>query len=171
MMSVSVANYDARVAELDASEIRAPEAGSDAELASVERFKAFFARLSPNGLADSIDRTYAPDVYFNDTLKTKRNLAELKHYLLDAAKAVDQCTVEVLDVVRYGEDFYFRWRMAIKFKKFKRDVLTQSVGISHIRFNQDGLIVLHQDFWDSTSGLFEHVPLIGWLIGKIKERL
>lgn len=170
-MSVSVPNYDARIAELDASDIRAPAAGSDDELAAVERFKAFFARLSPQGLSAAIDQTYAEDVYFNDTLKTQRSRTALKPYLHEAAEAVDQCTVEVLDVVRYGEDFYFRWRMAIKFKKFRRGVLTQSVGISHIRFNQEGLIVLHQDFWDSTSGLFEHVPLIGWLIGKIKARL
>jgi len=171
MMSVSVPNYDARLAELDASATRAPEPGSDAELAAVERFKAFFARLNADGLAEAIDRTYAEDVYFNDTLKTQRSREALKPYLAESAHAVDQCTVEVLDVVRYGEDFYFRWRMAIKFKKFKRGMLTQSVGISHIRFNQDGLIVLHQDFWDSTSGLFEHVPIVGWLISKIKARL
>jgi hypothetical protein len=170
-MSVSVPQYEAALADLNARGVQAPAAGSADELAAVERFKAFFARLGGADLKAAVERTYAPALYFNDTLKSHVSRDTLAPYLHEAAEAVDECTVEVLDVVRYGEDFYVRWRMAIRFKKFKRGVLTQSVGISHIRFNPEGLIVLHQDFWDSTSGMFDHVPVIGWLIGKIKARL
>jgi hypothetical protein len=47
----------------------------------------------------------------------------------------------------------------------------QSIGMSHIRFNSAGQVVLHQDYWDSGSNLFEHIPVVGWLIRRIKARL
>ena len=43
--------------------------------------------------------------------------------------------------------------------------------MSHIRFGADGKVVLHQDFWDSSGGLFEHVPGLGWMLRKAKARL
>jgi hypothetical protein len=32
-------------------------------------------------------------------------------------------------------------------------------------------VVLHQDYWDSAAGLFEHVPVVGRLIRTVKSRL
>lgn len=52
------------------------------------------------------------------------------------------------------------------YRPFKR-----SVGMSHIRFDADGKVILHQDFWDSTGGLFEHVPGLGWMLRSVKSRL
>ena len=47
----------------------------------------------------------------------------------------------------------------------------RSIGMSHIRFNSAGLVILHQDYWDSGGNLFEHIPVVGWLIRRIKARL
>lgn len=51
----------------------------------------------------------------------------------------------------------------------KQDIIT--IGMSHLRFDGAGKVVLHQDFWDSTRGIFEHVPLIGNGIRAVKKRL
>jgi hypothetical protein len=32
-------------------------------------------------------------------------------------------------------------------------------------------VLLHQDYWDSTAGLFQHVPALGTGIRAIKARL
>jgi len=42
---------------------------------------------------------------------------------------------------------------------------------SHIRFNAAGQVVFHQDYCDSGGNLFEHIPVVGWLIRRIKARL
>jgi O-antigen ligase len=33
------------------------------------------------------------------------------------------------------------------------------------------LVALHQDFWDAAGALFEHVPILGFGIRKLKQRL
>jgi hypothetical protein len=40
--------------------------------------------------------------------------------------------------------------------------------MTHLKFNREGRIVLHQDYWDSTAGFFEYVPILGPVIRWIK---
>lgn len=148
------------------------KAGSPEEAAAIARFQRFFADFSPNKIASLLEQTYSADVWFNDTLKTIRGTAQLREYLRHSAEAVESCTVEVHETLNNNlGDYYVRWTMSIRFKKFKRGQTTQTIGISHLRFNEQGLVCLHQDYWDSTAGIFEHIPVLGWLIGKIKARL
>ena len=44
-------------------------------------------------------------------------------------------------------------------------------GAWRIRFDAEGKVKLHQDFWDSAGGLFEHTPVLGWMLQRAKKRL
>ena len=59
----------------------------------------------------------------------------------------------------------------IRFKRLAGGEDTRSVGMTHVRFDSAGKVVLHQDFWDSTGGFFEHVPVLGWMLRRVKNRL
>lgn len=61
--------------------------------------------------------------------------------------------------------------MMIRFKRFGRGQETWTVGMSHLRYDADGLVVYHQDYWSAADGLFEHIPVLGWAIAAIKRRL
>ena len=146
--------------------------GSTEETAAIARFKLFFADFSPQKIDILLDQTYATDAWFNDTLKTIRGRDQMRSYLRHSAEAVESCVVEVKEILSNETgDYYIRWLMTIRFKRFKKGQDTQTIGISHLRFNSDGLVCFHQDYWDSTAGIFEHIPVLGWMIGKIKARL
>ena len=136
-----------------------------------ERFLHFFSELSEERVRSRIRDTYAGDVHFNDTLKDVHGIERLEEYLVDSASAVESCTVELKDLAVSDDDYYFRWTMDIRFKRFKKGTTTRSIGMSHLRFDENGKIAFHQDYWDSSSGLFEHLPLIGTLIRAVKARL
>ncbi len=162
--------YREKLAELQAAgPALAP--GSAGEREAVERFQALLSDFKAPGFAEGIREVYAEDAWFNDTLKTVRGVDALVEYLTESAAAVESCTVEFLDLAAQNGDYYFRWAMDIRFKKIARGKTTRSIGMSHIRFDADGKVVLHQDFWDSAGGLFEHVPAVGWMIRRIKKRL
>jgi len=147
------------------------ERGSEEERLAIKRFKGLLGDFKASDFVPRIRQVYAEDVYFNDTLKTIRSVDQLEEYLADSADAVEVGTVEFLDLAVANGNYYFRWEMSLRFKKLRRGVLTRSLGMSHIRFNAEGRVALHQDFWDSASGLFEHVPVVGGLIRTIKRRL
>jgi len=160
---------------LDAIRIKHPDtpaAGSADEMLAIENFKSFFSSFATDRIDRLLDKTYAGDIYFNDTLKTIRGIGDLSHYLKDSAAAVDDCRVEVLEVTRSeNSEHYFRWKMKIRFKRFKKGQDTWTVGMSHLRFNTDGLVVYHQDYWNATDGLFRHIPVLGSLINAVIKRL
>lgn len=145
--------------------------GSPEEKAAIGRFTKFFGDLSTENIRENLRKTYADRLYFNDTLKEISDIDTLEHYLLDTAANVDSCTVTIHDVISKNGDYYFRWEMFIKFKKFRKGEVQPSIGMTHIRFDKDGRIVFHQDYWDAAANLFEKVPVVGWMIRKIKKRL
>lgn len=147
------------------------EPGSEEELLAVERFQDLLADFKAPGFAQRIPAVYASDVFFNDTLKTVLGAEALQHYLAGSAAALESGKVEFLDwVVREG-NYYFRWKMSLRFKRVARGRTHVSFGMSHVRFDREGKVALHQDFWDSAGGLFEHLPGVGWMIRRVKDRL
>jgi hypothetical protein len=161
--------------ELDALRLRhptPPAAGSAGETAALAAFAAFFSSFAPGRVDAMLAQTYASDVYFNDTLKAVRGLVALRHYLGESAEAVEDCRVVIHETTRTARDEHLvRWTMMIRFKRFKRGVDTYSVGISHLRFNADGHVVYHQDYWNAAEGLYQHVPVLGAAIRAIQNRL
>ena len=147
------------------------EPGSAEEQLAVERFQSLLSDFKAPDFKERVGEVYADDVFFNDTLKTVRGAETVEEYLGASADAVEVGTVEFLDLVVSEGNYYFRWQMNIEFKRFAKGQLTTSVGMTHVRFDADGKVALHQDFWDSTGGLFEHVPVVGWMLGRAKSRL
>lgn len=163
------------LAELDLARGRHPtvfEADSDREREALSNFAAFFSSFVPDRVDRMLDATYAPDVYFNDTLKSIRGNVALKHYLSESAAAIEDCRVTIEESTRTASgEYLIRWRMMIRFKRFRRGVDTWSVGVSHLRFAADGRVAYHQDYWNAADGLYEHIPLLGGMIRWIKRRL
>ena len=144
--------------------------GAD-EKAAIQRFQNFLSRFTEEKLLTDTRQVYAPQAFFNDTLKTVRGSAAIEKYFLETLKNTDEITVDFADVARSGNDYYFRWVMDVRFKKFHRGKIARTIGVTHVRFNRAGQVILHQDYWDSTQGLFEYVPVIGDAIRFIKARL
>lgn len=141
-----------------------------ARVRGLEAFKAYYRNVTAESVREKTRLVYAENLYFNDTVKTLRSREALEHYFLETTKNVSEFTVEVLNVAVSGKDSYVRWKMVTVLKKFGNKRVT-TVGMTHLRFNPDGKIALHQDYWDSTSGIWEHVPVLGGMIRWIKSRL
>lgn len=141
------------------------------EKAALSRLKHYLANLEEESIRKNTASVYADDAYLNDTLKTEIGAAEIEKYFLGTAQNTDSIRVEFQDVARSGNDYYLRWVMDVQFKKFHRGRTFRSIGMTHARFGPDGKVIMHQDYWDSTAGFFEHVPVLGWGIRGIKGML
>ncbi|TDR27840.1 nuclear transport factor 2 family protein [Hydromonas duriensis] len=51
-----------------------------------------------------------------------------------------------------------------------RGRLYQIVGGSHFVFNDDGLVVLHRDYWDAAEELLQKLPVVGAPIRWLRKR-
>ncbi|MDZ7668338.1 MAG: nuclear transport factor 2 family protein [Gammaproteobacteria bacterium] len=134
--------------------------------AMTERFVAFF---SHEGSADPGD-IYGEPLYFSDTLVTTDERTVALRHLRRMRDAAGSLQVHVLDELVRGADVYLIWQMQASFKALGREADSNTVGVTHLRFDEDGRIILHQDFWDSAEGFYGHVPVLGGLINTVKGR-
>lgn len=148
-----------------------PSAGGPARREGLERFASFWSDLREERVRELVRAVYAPDVRFNDTVKAIRGVDALERYLVETARNVESCRVEIDEAVPSPEGLYIRWRMYFVFKSLRRGETQASVGMSHLRFDREGRVAYHQDYWDSGSNLYEKLPLLGAGIRAVKRRL
>lgn len=130
----------------------------------VATFRQTFADLTRDDLARRIGELYAEEFYFNDTVHIARERSELVEYMARTGQGLEQNRVEVHKVIRDGADVYVRWEMTFRTRALGKRIESHSIGMTHLRFDEHGKIVLHQDFWDSGSALYAHLPVVGFFV-------
>ncbi|MBM3901325.1 MAG: nuclear transport factor 2 family protein [Verrucomicrobia bacterium] len=146
--------------------------GSPEEAQAIERVKVFLGRMTLDAVNTEVPRLYAANAYLNDTLKTLHGPQQIQEYFRQTLDAAESFTADFQDVTRSQDGYYyFRWIMKVRMKKVAKGETITTPGITLVRFDKTGRILIHQDYWDSTSGLFEHVPGLGYGIRAIKARL
>lgn len=145
--------------------------GADADQA-VKQISDFLSNIgSEEYIEREISKVYAEDAYLNDTLKSLTNRDQIKDHFVKTSRTMTDYSLEIDDVMSTDKGHYIRWTMKFSAPKLAKGEEIVSIGMSHIIFDKDGKVLLHQDFWDSSTGLFEHVPFVGGGIRLVKKRL
>ncbi len=159
-------------AELAKQGQQGPPPGSPGEKAAITRFTDLLTKISdPAYIRAHTRETYAEDAFLNDTLVTRRGAAQIEAYFLKTSEAMKEYHVTIDDVSRSGPDHYVRWTMVVSAPALDKGRPVHSIGISQVRFNAEGKVVLHQDFWDSGEAFFGRLPVAGGIISVIRKRL
>ncbi len=146
--------------------------GSDAERTGIAGVKGLLGKIDVENVRANTTKVYAPDCYLDDTLKTLHGATNVQAYFLATAAVAESVTATFDDVTRSGDGlYYFRWVMDTRLKKVAQGETIRTIGISVVRFDAEGRVLVHQDYWDSAAGLFDHVPVVGWGTRAIKARL
>ena len=151
--------------------IESPVRGSCTEQAGIRRFEDFLAHLDEKTAREQTEQVYAPGAYLNDTLKTIHGAPTIRDYFISTAKGLDSMTVTFDDLAVSGRNYYFRWTMETRMKNLARGKTVRTIGVTLVRFDREGRVILHQDFWDSAQGVWDHVPGVGFAIRKIRSNL
>jgi hypothetical protein len=144
---------------------------AEAVKAGLERFRGVFAEFTPEAIRARAAAVYAADAYFNDQVKELHGAAEIAPYLARSAELLASWSIRFDDLVEGDRDFYLRWEMTFTLRSSDGKPPVVAPGISHLRFDADGMVIMHQDFWDSTAGIFERVPVLGAAIRAVKRRI
>lgn len=135
------------------------------------RFQSFFADFGEAVRSGRVTEVYAEDAYFNDTLKEIRGAGDIEDYFLKTLEMATRVDVRFEDLAVSEGNYYFRWEMDVEAPKLNGGEVIRSQGMSHIVFDANGKVAMHRDYWDASSGLFEHVPVLGGMIRWVKGRL
>lgn len=141
-------------------------ASSDSQ-ALIERFKAFYKDVKHPKL-DMINDVYSSDIKFRDPIHQIEGIAELHAYLSDMSENVENGRFEFLDQLIGSDTAYIKWNMYFRHPKLGQE--THMVrGMTQIQFNER--IYYHEDVYDMGQMIYEHVPVVGWAVSKLRKRL
>jgi hypothetical protein len=141
------------------------------EAAALEALGAYFADMSAASIRARTREVYAPEAYLNDNLAAVEGAAAIEDYFSIAASRADRIAVEFADVSRSDRDYYVRWRMTIVSSRLNDGEPMVSLGVTHFRLDADGRILVHKDFWDAGTGLYEYLPVVGALVRFTRSRV
>ena len=137
----------------------------------LERFATAFGDLTHRDLDQRMASLYAERIFFNDTIHTFANRQDLVDYMTRTGAGLSESTVDIQQVLQDGPDVFVRWTMEFHTQAMGRSVHSRSIGMTHLRFDESGQIVVHQDFWDSGHGLYAHLPFVGFAIRQAHRRM
>jgi len=146
-------------------------AGSVREREMLDRLASYFASMTPDSIASDTSLIYADNAYLNDNITFVEGAEAITEYFGVAAAQVESLKVEFEDVARADGDYYIRWRMTIETERLNDGDPMESFGVTHFRFDPDGRVLIHKDFWDAGTGIYEYLPGIGGLVNALRGRL
>ncbi len=154
-----------------ASSARAQHADPETAARGIEAVKALFENYSTNSILEYADKVYAESLYFRDGFREMTNRTDLIKYLVHGAEPLRTCTFQFDQVMNDDYDYYLRWVMRVSLPSDPEGYFDEAVGMSHMRFNTDGQVIFHQDYWDPTDVLYRRIPMASGLIRIVKDRL
>lgn len=127
-----------------------------------------FEQLAPVDL-DRLDRFYAPDACFKDPFNDVRGVAAISAVFRHMFESLQQPRFFVHDVIVQHDQCFISWQFEFRLRRLT--AVPQTIrGASHLRFDADGRVASHRDYWDAAEELYEKLPLIGALMRWLKRR-
>ncbi len=129
----------------------------------------FFEHLTPASL-DQLEALYTPQAYFKDPFNEVNDLADIRQIFVHMFDALAQPHFVVTGCIVDGAQCFLTWEFKFRFKSYDK-VTGQTVrGGSHLKFNAQGLVEFHRDYWDAAEELYEKLPVVGSLMRWLKKR-
>ena len=137
----------------------------------LQRVEALFTNYNQDYLTANVTQVYADKLYFRDAFKRFDRADAIRDYFLHGLSALTAAEFEFRRVIRSGYEFYIDWMMRLDFKKTPDGSWEESIGMTHMRFNADGQVIFHQDYWDPTDIVYQRIPLARQLINYVKQKM
>ena len=137
--------------------------------AAVARLATFYAQLGPQDL-DRLGDFYAPGARFKDPFNEVQGLPAIRQIFAHMFTALHGPHFVVTQQLVDGSQAFLVWEFRFRFRRF--DTSTEQVvrGGSHLRFDAQGRVVLHRDYWDAAEELYEKLPVVGGLMRWLKRQ-
>ena len=134
----------------------------------LQRVIDFFETLTLASAQGELPTIYAHDAYFKDPFSEVSGLDKITPIFTHMFKQVENPRFAVTSTVLQGNSAFMTWDFLFHMKRFSRD--EQCIrGATHFRFDVEGLVNYHRDYWDAAEELYEKLPILGSMMRGLKQ--
>ena len=125
---------------------------------------------------DDLESVYGKDIVFIDPIATHQGIGEVKSYFSNLLTQAQSCKFDIADVFVCSKEKDSRskvthvvnWTMRLTLKNNSKHITLD--GTTQLGVVND-TIIYHKDYYDLGEMVYEHVPILGFVIKKIKGKL
>jgi ketosteroid isomerase-like protein len=134
----------------------------------IEQFSSFYTDLASMKI-EALKDIYSDDVTFIDPIASHQGLPAVEGYFSKLLKNAKFCEFDIHETLAAGDRAYVvNWTMRFTSRRINKGRPVSVDGISKLTL-ENNKIVFHRDYYDLGQMVYEHVPLLGRIIKKIKR--
>ncbi len=135
----------------------------------MQQIKSFYLSFDHASI-DALGEIYHADVQFVDPIHQVSGLAALQDYFRTILHGVDYCHFEFSHSSTSQEQLFLTWQMRFRHPNLAKGQEIVVPGVSHCQI-ADERVIYQRDFYDAGAMVYEHVPVLRYVISKVKQRL
>lgn len=136
----------------------------------IGRVVRVFETLTPASVSE-LRTIYASDARFADPFHSVQGIAAIERVFADMFTTLQSPRFVVTGSVLQDTQCVLLWDFHFRFRGFRTQQDQTVPGSSHLRFDAQGRITHHQDYWDAAHGLYQRMPVIGALMRWLRRRV
>jgi steroid delta-isomerase len=135
--------------------------------AALRRLVAFYETLTPDSV-ERLTEVYAAGARFKDPFNDVRGHAPIVRIFEHMFVQLLEPRFVVVERMAQGDQAFLTWEMRFSFKRWpqRHQVIR---GATHVRFDADGKVAQHRDYWDAAEELYEKLPVLGGMMRMLKR--
>jgi len=138
-------------------------------MAVLDDLVAFYENLS---LADveCLGNFYASDAYFKDPFNEVYGVEAIQLIFRHMFKQLEAPRFRICErIVDADGRAVLIWEFWFRSSLLGGEQVLR--GASHLRFNGEGKVCLHRDYWDASEELYAKIPVLGGLVRLLRRHL
>ncbi|PKO54270.1 MAG: isomerase [Betaproteobacteria bacterium HGW-Betaproteobacteria-21] len=134
--------------------------------AAAENLARFYQTLTPLSLT-RIDAFYAEQAQFKDPFNDVSGLPAIARIFEHMFATVETPRFVVTTRIVEGRQAMLGWDFHLQLRG--RALVIR--GVSHVRFDDEGKVLVHRDYWDAAEELYAKLPILGALMRALRRKL
>ncbi len=130
----------------------------------------FYNEFSPDSVQRFAD-FYSPDAYFKDPFNEVRGLPAIQRIFSHMFTQVAEPRFAVIETIADEHGAMLIWEFYYRVKLWGKGQAQVMRGASHLRFDADGKVNYHRDYWDTGEELYMKLPVMGSLMRGLRRVL
>ncbi|MEW9798796.1 nuclear transport factor 2 family protein [Alteromonas sp. CYL-A6] len=138
----------------------------------LSRFSELYEELT-SVTPDRLRQLYADDILFIDPIQTHQGIESVIRYFEALLVQAESCRFAISNTIPTQQnaeniDYIVTWTMTLKVRQSATPIVLD--GITQLKVSDDR-ITYHRDYYDLGQMVYEHIPLLGWAVKRVKKRL
>ncbi len=138
--------------------------------AAVDALVPFYENLRQEDV-ERFDAFYRHDACFRDPFNHVSSIEGIKRIFSHMFTQVHDPAFRVTKVIVGDGDAILFWTFHFRFKSIGCKNTQSLEGVTHLAFDDAGLVTLHRDYWDAAEELYSRLPVIGSLMRGLQRMI